>query len=241
MNLYVPVTFADIPDRESQEQSLQWYSWAEWCPGMNEGSTCRIWFFPFHWTLLFPIPFRKAGGKVAIFATAVYAKTTPRLCWGRTQCWAVKDPKFRSTSCQSLTCVVTVINLLAVSSYRAFHLVPVSFVNKLVVSWWTAFPYSLIAPWLAPGPIGCLQCKSLALLLGLLTSSWAFLRCSSKISARTKEKQILCFGLKRFCACPAKCIAGWLGPLKNTWSEAAVARGNLQGQYREMHHEQGGT
>lgn len=210
-------------------------SWGEW------GKHMQDLVFPFSLNTTFSHSVSKGGGGVAIFASAVYAKATWRLCWGRTQCWTVKDPKFRSTSCQSLSCVVTVINLLALSSYRAFHLVPVSFLNKLVVSWWTAFSYSLIAPWLAPGPIGCSQCKSLALLLGLLTSSWAFLRCSSKNSARTKEKQILCFGLKRFCACPAKCIAGWLGPLKNTWSEAAIARGNLEGQYREMHDEQGGT
>lgn len=51
--------------------------------------------------------------------------------------------------------------------------------------------------------------------LGLLTSSRLFLRCSSKFSARTKEKWIWCFGLKRFCACPAKWWAGWLASLNN--------------------------
>lgn len=30
MNLYEPVTLAVIPDKESQELLLQWYSWAEW-------------------------------------------------------------------------------------------------------------------------------------------------------------------------------------------------------------------
>lgn len=176
--------------------------------------------------LLFPFPFPKAGG-CHLCNCCVY-KNTPRLCWGRTQCWTVKDPKFRSTSCQSLTCVVTMINLLIVWSYSAFHLVPVLFMNWLVLSWWMAFPYSpLFAPWLAPGPIGCLQCKRLALFLGLLTSSQVFLKCSSKFSARPKEKQILCFGLKRFCACPAKCWAAWLGPLHNMWSEVGFARGSL--------------
>lgn len=66
-----------------------------------------------------------------------------------------------------------------------------------------------------PRPYWLLTVQKTCSVLGLLTSSWLFLRCSSKFSARTKEKWIWCFGLKRFCACPAKCWAGWLGSLNN--------------------------
>lgn len=49
---------------------------------------------------------------------------------------------------QSLTCVITMINLLRVYSHHTFHLVPVLFVGSLVLSCTSfpltaAFPYSL--------------------------------------------------------------------------------------------------
>lgn len=107
---------------------------------------------------------------------------------------------------------------------------PILFLNRLriqLINGLSIFP-SLCSR-AAPASAGCSQCKSPMLFLGFLTSSWAFLRCLRKFHARIKEKQILCFGLKRFCACPAKCWADCLGPLKNMWHEAGTAKSNLQG------------
>lgn len=115
---------------------------------------------------------------------------------------------------ESPTCVVIIINLLGVYSYRTFHLVPVLLVDRLILictSFSTkVFPLLLLFHYLpftsclAPGPIGCFQYKSLALFLGLFTSSWTFLRHKSKFHTRGKEKRILCFDLKLLCTCPAK-------------------------------------
>jgi len=126
-NLYEPVTFAVIPDRESQEPFLQWYSWAERCPRMHEGSTCITVAHMAHWNLVFSFSLNTTvshsiskGRKLAIYATAVHTK--PHQDYVERQLnmqlhmslQEVKDPKFRSTSCQTLTCMVTMINLLTV-------------------------------------------------------------------------------------------------------------------------------
>lgn len=98
--------------------------------------------------------------------------------------------------------------------------------------WPFHIPFSLLQGW----PQALLDAHSAKALLcswAFLFSSWAFLRCLTKFSTRIKKKQILWFGLKRFCACPAKCWAGCLGPLNNMWQEVSMAKSNVRGRIQK--------
>lgn len=104
------------------------------CCTLELGLLCftKCCFFPPHFQ-------RQRGGHIC--NCCVY-NITPRLGWWQTLCWTVKDPKFRNNSCQCLTCVVSITNLLGVSSHRAFHLVPVLLVDRPVPSCTSFLPFS---------------------------------------------------------------------------------------------------
>lgn len=79
VNLYETFMLVVIPKRESQERFLQWCSWAEWCPGIDKGSTWTTVAHVVHWNLVCSVSLNAAfshpifkGRGVVIYATAVY-------------------------------------------------------------------------------------------------------------------------------------------------------------------------
>lgn len=88
------------------------------------------WFSLFHWVLPFPVPFSKAEGWSCMQLLCMQYHTKTRL--KENTVLDSQGPKIQKD--ESPTCVVIIINLLGVYSYRTFHLVPVLLVDRLILS-----------------------------------------------------------------------------------------------------------